>query len=265
MKKILKSISFVSFMFAFIVMGFGSSIAQAETTYTLADVATHNTSSNCWVIINNNVYNLTSFIASHSGGSAVIIAQCGKNGTAAFNSGPHNANTLNAISSFLLGTVATVSPILTSLNVTPKTPSILIGSKVHLNATPKDQNDGNFSGATITFSSDNTAVATVNSTTGTVIGVTVGNAKVTATATSGDKTVTSTVNVEVTNDSISTNDREKLFEQFEIWLEQWLNDHDVKWKNKHEKHDNMRDKDHHENQGRNNHKDDDDDQEENDD
>ncbi len=196
--KILKSIGLMSLIFTTVLIGFGSSIAQAAT-YTVADVAVHNTSADCWVIINNNVYDLTDFITSHSGGASVIGAQCGKNGTASFNSGPHSASSLNALSSYLLGPLIVVSPILTSLIVVPTAPTVAIGGTIHLNATPKNQNGGTFIGATTTFSSSNTAIATVGNTSGIVTGVAVGTATITVTSTSGNITLTKTSVVKVTD------------------------------------------------------------------
>jgi cytochrome b involved in lipid metabolism len=53
--------------------------------YSLSDVAKHNSSKNCWTIINGNIYNLTSSINKHPGGKQAILSLCGKNGTKAFN------------------------------------------------------------------------------------------------------------------------------------------------------------------------------------
>lgn len=53
-------------------------------TYTASEVATHNTSSSCWSIINSKVYDLTSYISRHPGGSSNITRICGEDGTSAF-------------------------------------------------------------------------------------------------------------------------------------------------------------------------------------
>ncbi|KAF9158555.1 fatty acid alpha-hydroxylase [Mortierella sp. AD011] len=47
-------------------------------TYTLAQVQDHNNADSCWVILNNNVYDVTSFIADHPGGEELIIDYAGK-------------------------------------------------------------------------------------------------------------------------------------------------------------------------------------------
>jgi cytochrome b involved in lipid metabolism len=62
---------------------------QTATTtiksFTLAEVTKHNSSTDCWTTINNKVYEVTSWIAKHPGGSSAIISLCGKDGSPAFN------------------------------------------------------------------------------------------------------------------------------------------------------------------------------------
>ena len=59
-------------------------VAQTPPSYTLAQVATHSSASSCWSIIQNNVYDLTSWINQHPGGARAILSICGKDGTSAF-------------------------------------------------------------------------------------------------------------------------------------------------------------------------------------
>lgn len=56
----------------------------AASSYTLAQVATHNNATSCWTAIAGNVYDLTSWIPNHPGGEARILAICGKDGTSAY-------------------------------------------------------------------------------------------------------------------------------------------------------------------------------------
>jgi hypothetical protein len=67
-----------------------------------------------------------------------------------------------------------------------------VANTVQLTATDFDQSGAVFSGATTTFSSSNPAVATVDSATGLVTGVSAGTATITATSVSGSVTVTGT-------------------------------------------------------------------------
>lgn len=55
-----------------------------QVSYSLEEVAMHNTSDNCWTVINNNVYNITSYIPRHSGGNNILSA-CGVDATSFFN------------------------------------------------------------------------------------------------------------------------------------------------------------------------------------
>ncbi|MCR4330975.1 MAG: hypothetical protein NUV49_03815 [Patescibacteria group bacterium] len=49
-----------------------------------AAVLLHSTASDCWLIINSKVYNVTSYLSEHPGGAASIITYCGKEATATF-------------------------------------------------------------------------------------------------------------------------------------------------------------------------------------
>lgn len=70
------------------------------------EVAKHNSGSDCWSIVNGNVYNLTSYVNSHPGGAANIESICGKDGSSAFK-GQHGGQGApnNALSNLLLGPV----------------------------------------------------------------------------------------------------------------------------------------------------------------
>ncbi len=53
-------------------------------SYTMADVSAHNTSGDCWTVINNTVYDVTAWEDQHPGGAARIIQLCGIDGTSLF-------------------------------------------------------------------------------------------------------------------------------------------------------------------------------------
>ena len=115
---------------------FGVGIGNAfAATYTTAQVAPHNTSTDCWEVINGKVYNLTAFIALHTGGEAVIIAQCGKDATATFNNGPHPSGTINALKGYLLGDLTTATAPATSATPATAAPSPAITPPSSLTST----------------------------------------------------------------------------------------------------------------------------------
>jgi len=72
----------------------------------ISEIKTHNSKSDCWSIVNSNVYNLTSYVQSHPGGASVIANICGKDGTKAFlNQHNTQGKPNNVLSGFLLGPV----------------------------------------------------------------------------------------------------------------------------------------------------------------
>ncbi|MDO5617221.1 cytochrome b5-like heme/steroid binding domain-containing protein [Kocuria sp.] len=52
--------------------------------YTMSDVEEHSSSSDCWAAVDNNVYDLTDWIAQHPGGQSAITGLCGTDATDAF-------------------------------------------------------------------------------------------------------------------------------------------------------------------------------------
>lgn len=86
--------------------------AQTGQGITSATVATHNTANNCWTIVYNKVYNITSYIPVHPGGPATITPICGVDGTSLF-AGIHltSANANNVLASYYLGNLAAAAPV----------------------------------------------------------------------------------------------------------------------------------------------------------
>lgn len=84
----------------------GSTKAPLVTTFTAAEVAKHNTATNCWSVVNGKVYDLTSYVNGHPGGATVIKAICGKDGSASF-AGQHGSASKpnNVLAAFVLGSL----------------------------------------------------------------------------------------------------------------------------------------------------------------
>jgi len=53
--------------------------------YSMEEVAQHKTDKDCWVVVNGQVLNATSFLDKHPGGKAAIMLYAGKDATAEFN------------------------------------------------------------------------------------------------------------------------------------------------------------------------------------
>jgi hypothetical protein len=76
----------------------------SKSGYTMADVRANATPAKCWSAIDGNVYDLTSWIASHPGGASPIRALCGTDGTNMFKAQHANqSNPTARLASYLLG------------------------------------------------------------------------------------------------------------------------------------------------------------------
>merc|ERR1712072_283796 len=54
-------------------------------TYTLEEVAKHNTATDCWVAVNDEVLDVTEFLSDHPGGKKAIMLFAGKDASEEFN------------------------------------------------------------------------------------------------------------------------------------------------------------------------------------
>ncbi|KAG9303584.1 hypothetical protein G9A89_018480 [Geosiphon pyriformis] len=62
-------------------------------SYTLDDVSKHNTEKDCWVVVNGQVLDVTSFLPDHPGGKKAILLYAGRDATEEFNM-LHNKNVI---------------------------------------------------------------------------------------------------------------------------------------------------------------------------
>lgn len=92
-----------------------SSTTSASTTttssgLTATDVATHNSSKSCYLIVNNKVYDVTTFLHMHPGGGGLITPYCGKEATQAFNTqggrGRHSSSAASMLKNYYIGDLA---------------------------------------------------------------------------------------------------------------------------------------------------------------
>lgn len=56
----------------------------AVSGYSMSEVAVHSSESSCWSVVNGIVYDLTSYVSKHPGGSRNILKICGKDGSSMF-------------------------------------------------------------------------------------------------------------------------------------------------------------------------------------
>lgn len=77
---------------------------EPDPGFTLAEVATRNTASNCWAAISGNVYDLTDWITRHPGGAGAITQLCGRDATSQFQ-GRHGGQStpMSTLAGYLIG------------------------------------------------------------------------------------------------------------------------------------------------------------------
>lgn len=73
-----------------------------------SEVAKHSQQSDCWMIIEGHIYNISSYFGSHPGGDAVLEKYCGQDASVAFNtkeknpSSPHSAEARALLQQYLV-------------------------------------------------------------------------------------------------------------------------------------------------------------------
>merc|ERR1712157_421044 len=65
--------------------GAAVALPPGMSAYTLADVAKHTTKSDCWVVVNGEVLDVTKFLSEHPGGELAILTFAGKDASEEFN------------------------------------------------------------------------------------------------------------------------------------------------------------------------------------
>ena len=73
--------------------------------YTYEEVKCHNTLNDCWIICNNNVYNITDFLNKHPGGNKIILDYGGLDITNNYIFSLHSMYAYNMLSKYKIGSI----------------------------------------------------------------------------------------------------------------------------------------------------------------
>ncbi|KAL1563267.1 Cytochrome B5-like protein [Salvia divinorum] len=76
--------------------------SQSSKAYTKADVSSHNKRTDCWIIIKDKVYDVSSYVEEHPGGDA-ILAHAGDDSTEGFFGPQHATRVFDMIEDFYIG------------------------------------------------------------------------------------------------------------------------------------------------------------------
>ncbi|XP_074575591.1 cytochrome b5-like [Curcuma longa] len=86
-------------------------MAGDAKVHTLAEVSTHNTSKDCWLIIGGKVYDVTKFLEDHPGGDEVLLSSTGKDATDDFEDVGHSTTARAMMDEYYIGEIdATTIP-----------------------------------------------------------------------------------------------------------------------------------------------------------
>jgi len=77
---------------------------------TLEGVAAHNRNGDCWLVIDGDVYDVSSYLDSHPGGLEAILKHAGKDATAPFNGDQHPASVRTVVNEYRVGTLRASAP-----------------------------------------------------------------------------------------------------------------------------------------------------------
>jgi len=84
-----------------------SPTVQTNTTLIqLTDFSKHNNSSDCWIRMNTNVYNITLYLNQHPGGISTILSYCGGQDAADAFATSHSSRAQQLLQTFFIGTLA---------------------------------------------------------------------------------------------------------------------------------------------------------------
>ncbi|CAL0302765.1 unnamed protein product [Lupinus luteus] len=76
-----------------------------RSVYTLAEISEHNTSKDCWLLIDGKVYNVTKFLDDHPGGGDVLLSSTGKDATDDFEDVGHSTGARAMLDEFYVGDI----------------------------------------------------------------------------------------------------------------------------------------------------------------
>ncbi|XP_068711897.1 cytochrome b5-like isoform X2 [Montipora capricornis] len=71
--------------------------------FSLEEVKKHNTAASTWLIINNQVFDVTKFLDEHPGGEEVLLEQAGGDSTESFEDVGHSGDARELMMTYLIG------------------------------------------------------------------------------------------------------------------------------------------------------------------
>lgn len=79
------------------------------TEYTLAQVSEHWQTNDCWVVVEDLVYDITEFLDEHPGGQYIVMEHAGRDATLVFRGSRHSQDAYNMLDKYLIGVLVEVN------------------------------------------------------------------------------------------------------------------------------------------------------------
>jgi cytochrome b involved in lipid metabolism len=73
------------------------------TQYSYAEVKKHNNNKSCWIIIHNEIFDVTKFLNEHPGGEEVLLEQAGKDASEPFEDVGHSTDAREMMKKYKVG------------------------------------------------------------------------------------------------------------------------------------------------------------------
>uniref|UniRef100_A0A6M2F4Y2 Cytochrome b5 heme-binding domain-containing protein n=1 Tax=Populus davidiana TaxID=266767 RepID=A0A6M2F4Y2_9ROSI len=77
--------------------------------FTLAEVSSHNSPKDCWLVVEGRVYDVTKFLEDHPGGDEVLLSATGKDATDDFEDVGHSSTARAMMDEFYVGDIDTAT------------------------------------------------------------------------------------------------------------------------------------------------------------
>ncbi|KAH7660636.1 Cytochrome b5 domain-containing protein [Dioscorea alata] len=87
--------------------------------YSWKEVSKHNTSDDCWIVVDGKVYDVTKYLDDHPGGDDVLLSATGKDSTEEFEDAGHSKSARELMQEYFIGEIDS-SPIIPELKIFTK-------------------------------------------------------------------------------------------------------------------------------------------------
>ncbi|XP_073032845.1 cytochrome b5 [Primulina eburnea] len=88
--------------------------------FTMEEASEHNTSEDCWVVIDGKVYDVTTYLEEHPGGDDILLEVTGKDATDEFEDAGHSKTARELMGQFFIGELDPTVPAIPKMEIVSK-------------------------------------------------------------------------------------------------------------------------------------------------